>query len=251
MSLVLSRRLTVLGLGGLTGALALTACGGAPPPASAPATSAAAPSSYSVLTPAGKSDRRRPDLGDLPGDADARPDPGLRLPREHRRPAAVRLAAAPEAGHVDRQRPGLGDQPLPDRDRLHDQRQREVLGRLAGHRRRCRLQPAARGRPQGRRLLRRQLRPGQDDRPPPATRPSPSRSSSRTNGSWASCPPPPARSWRRSTSRPRARRSARSPAAPCAPGRSSSPPGRPARASRSSPTRTTGTPACPSRSSRA
>ena len=161
---------------------------------------------YTVLTPS-----RPPPPATWCGRASGRPrpgpNPGLRLPGEHRRPAAVRLAAAPGSRTMT-----LGNglatltPPLARRSidftinanaKFWDGSPVTAAGR--------RLQPRARGRPQGRRLLRRQSSTGSSRSRPPATRPSRSTSSSPTTGCSASSPRRPARSCRRSTSRPRAR----------------------------------------------
>ena len=88
-----SRDWVVLGAGALACTLAVTACGAKPPAKNSTATT-----DYTVLTPKPTAAGRRRGVDDVPGDPDPGPDQGVRLPREHRRPAAVRLAAAPGPG---------------------------------------------------------------------------------------------------------------------------------------------------------
>ena len=143
----------------------------------------------SPTTPAAKGDDRAGHLGDLPRGPDARPDPGVRLPGEHRHHLDVRLAA-PAAARRHRPSPAWpprSTQPDPTDDRVHDQHEREVLGRQERHARGRRLQPEAQHEQGAGRLLRRRLperhldrrhrrRPGDDQA-----------QASRTTGCSASC----------------------------------------------------------------
>ena len=129
------------------------------------------------------------DLGRVPRRELARPRVRVRLPREHHRPAAVRLAAAPEAGHDDRRRIANLHQPVADGVRLRAQRQREVLGRHPGHRRDAVFSLKRAADPNGGGYYARRSTGSRPSRRP-ATRRSRSCSPSPTTGCSASCRPP-------------------------------------------------------------
>ena len=108
-------------------------------------------------------DGRNRNVGGLPRDGDARSDQGLRLPRQRRRGAGLRRARTRQPRHDAQQRHRDADHAEPARDRFHAALGCDLLGWASGDGRGRGVQPQARRRPEGRRLLLQRLRPREVD----------------------------------------------------------------------------------------
>ncbi len=155
-------------LAALGAAIALCACGRALPTAAQLAGNSSGASAAAALSPTTDPPTREVQpadrVGDLPRGPDARPDPGLRLPRGHRRHGALRLPAAPAARRLDHLRAGHRHLSHADQAGPQPPQRAALLGRSSGDRRRRRVVAAAGRLDDQRELLSHGLHPRQVDR---------------------------------------------------------------------------------------